>query len=118
MHLVDLCLTKLPGRVHINLRKRRKEWVTLVPRILHDLAPTSTFDLQQFWKLEREIDAKNNVFGIETCRGTEKRSRQRNKKKTVEIIKEQNRLIFEKELLDRDLQMIRYKKERGTIEYV
>jgi hypothetical protein len=45
---VDLSLAQLPGKFVWNRRARKRDWITTLPVILRDLAPSSGFDPQVF----------------------------------------------------------------------
>ena len=53
----DLSLSELPGRKIYDKKTRTSSWVTTLPLILRDLAPTSGFNPQTAWKERQERDA-------------------------------------------------------------
>lgn len=108
--IVDLSLAKLPGKFVITNRKEgKKEWVTHLPRILRDLAPTSGFDPQEVWKREQEMEAEEkgdirqkNARGRGSAKAEQIRATQQELRKTA--------------LFERDAQIIASKKETGDVE--
>ena len=120
---VDASLSKLPGRMFWDRKKRMRVWQSILPTILRDLAPNSGFDPQVVWKAaqekeEEELRQEVATASIEVADGSKKKGGSGGKKagsgaSTRQKIKDDADKERKNKARDRDDQRIRNKKACG-----
>jgi hypothetical protein len=90
MLVVDLSLARLPGKFFWNRARRKREWMTTIPIILRDLAPTSGFDPQRVWEESKRDDEE-----VEETKASEesKDSGQKKQKKAAKSVSKKDTII-------------------------
>jgi hypothetical protein len=118
--LVDISLAKLPGKFVWNRRLRKRDWITTIPIILRNLAPTSGFDPQEVWEKEQELEANEKKELEEKEEKEEGGNAKKPKKDKKKVVSKKDAIIAERkltkdvEVLDRDMQRITNMKRSGT----
>jgi hypothetical protein len=118
--IVDISLAKLPGKFVWNRRLRKRDWITTIPIILRNLAPTSGFDPQEVWEKEQEIEANEKKESEEKEEKEEGNGSKKPKKDKKKVVSKKDAIIAERkvtkdvEVLDRDMQRITNMKRSGT----
>ena len=120
---MDLSLAQLPGKFVWNRRQRKREWITTLPVILRDLAPSSGFDPQAVWRREQELDEEEQRKAAEEAASSSKKDKDSGKKakkekkvtvsKGAAIIEEAEKKREKKEV-EVDMQRITSKKREGA----
>ncbi|CAE7656643.1 unnamed protein product, partial [Symbiodinium microadriaticum] len=100
-------------------RQRKREWITTLPVILRDLAPSSGFDPQAVWRREQELDEEEQRKAAEEAASSSKKDKDSGKKakkekkvtvsKGAAIIEEAEKKREKKEV-EVDMQRITSKK--------
>lgn len=118
---MDLSLAQLPGKFVWNRRQRKREWITTLPVILRDLAPSSGFDPQEVWRREQELDEEEQRRAIEAAEATRKKDQGKKAKKEKKVAISKGAAIIEeaerqreKKEVEVDMQRITSKKREGS----
>ena len=86
--LVDADWAKMPGILKWNSRKREKEFKSIVPQILRNLAPSSGFNAQEVWEQEKLKDEQlaRQEGELREDKSKEKESKGKKSKKIEELV--------------------------------
>ena len=113
----------MPGKFVWNRRQRTREWITTLPVILRDLAPSSGFDPQTVWRKEQELEEEERRRADEEAAAEPKKGKDSGKKpkkdkktvvsKAAAIIEEAEKKR-EKAEVEVDMQRIVSKKREGA----
>lgn len=110
-----MSLAKLPGKTVWNRRLRTREWVTTIPVILRDLAPSSGFDPQEVWKREQELEEEEERMTRSNADDNEKSSKKskKNKVSKKDVIIANQKKTKDAEVLQYDMERISTMKKSG-----
>jgi DNA-binding PucR family transcriptional regulator len=111
-------LAKLPGKNVWNRRLRKREWITTIPIILRNLAPSSGFDPQEVWEKEQKLEAQERdqqEEEEENANSSGKKGKKEKKKvvKKKDAIIANNKIAKVDKLFERDMEIISNKKRDG-----